>query len=160
MKLRRLQKALCRKYLPLPHPVLPGGLHHQQTSLFTDFRSRKTLPHLSPALPGTRRPLTCRASCCHRFAWSLQNQSSSSERKLNILYIFPIFTSLARCYHCAVSCVRHSFTTERNTVVVCWEQWEHGWNNWFRAGVANGLLSWILNPEGLLPLNEIIAINI
>ncbi|XP_023774103.1 dystrophin-like, partial [Cyanistes caeruleus] len=57
MKLRRLQKALCCKYLPVPHP-LPGRLHDQSTSLFTDFRSRKTLPHMALSLPGTWRLLT------------------------------------------------------------------------------------------------------
>lgn len=116
MKLRRLQKALCCKYLPVPHP-LPGRLHHQHTSLVTDFRHRKTLAHISPTLPGTWRPLTWRASCCHLFAWSLQNQSagwsadlclvrqsSSSEIKLNILYIFLIFTCFTQvCSLCHVT---------------------------------------------------------
>lgn len=110
MKLRRLQKALCCKYLPVPHP-LPEGLHDQLTSLFTAFRSRKTLPHIPPALPGTGKPLTWGASCCQWFAWSLQNQSagwsadlsfvrqsSSSEIKLNIPYIFLIFTLFSQVF--------------------------------------------------------------
>lgn len=119
MKLRRLQKALCCKYLPVPHP-LPGRFHHQHTSLFTDTRQNKTLPHVPPALPGTWRPLTWRASCWHWFTWSLQNQSagwsaglclvrqsSSSEIKLNILYIFLIFTLFSQVFslcHVTVPC--------------------------------------------------------
>lgn len=91
---------------------------------------------------------------------SLARQSCSSEIKLNIPYILFVFTLFSQVFSlCHVLCQPQLYSPKEQSCGVL-KQWELGWNNCFRAGVANGLLSWILSPEGLLPLNEIIAINI
>lgn len=84
--------------------------------------------------------------------------------KTNIPYVFLTFILFSGAFSLcgAMPCVSHSFTSgrQRNRIVVYLGPWEFGQNNRSRAGVVNGLLSWILNPEGLLPLNEIITVNI
>lgn len=84
MKLRRLQKALCCKYVPVPNLLLEG-LYDQCRSLLTTFRSRKPPPHIAPALPGVWQPLTWRLFCYHQFACSLWNQSAGWSADLSLI---------------------------------------------------------------------------
>lgn len=91
-------------------------------------------------------------------------QSSWSETKLVSPRYFFSLCSQARCFYCAhywshVFCQPQLYSWRPKEEDCSWEQWEFRWNSHSRAGAANDLLSWILNPEWLLPLNEILTIN-
>lgn len=96
MKLRRLQKALCCKYLPL-WPQMPGRLQYQAMSLFTTSRSRKTLPPLLLSAPQCMEtshlrhflmPLLCTFLASWKYK-TLMRQNSWSGTK----WTFPTYSS-------------------------------------------------------------------
>lgn len=149
----------------------------QCTGALTTFRSSNTLLHITQLLLGAWKPLAWRVFRCHQFTRSLWNLSAGwfadlpllrqqwIRNKATIPCAFLIFILFSQILSLCSLLEPHPLSVSRGSSPAeqywcVWEQWEFGWNNRSRSEVANGLWSWILNPEGLLPLNEIIIINI